>query len=195
MTVHGWGRTSIQTYTGREFFPLEPRASDIDPIDVAHALSMKCRYTGHVSDYYSVAEHCILIHDFLLDGGDRELARWGLMHDASEAYLPDVAGPIKAHIVGFAEIEDRVLRAVAARFDLPWPIPAEVHHLDKLLYWREREALLKDVPWVYQDTGSYGAMRLELTPDVRRRLPIRCWRPYTARGEWFTRYYHGGFGR
>jgi hypothetical protein len=55
----------IITFTGGSFYPLEPRAEDINPIDIAHALSNQCRYTGHVRRFYSVAEHCCHIHDWL----------------------------------------------------------------------------------------------------------------------------------
>lgn len=42
----------MQTFTGRVFYPLDPRPEDIDPLDIAHALSMLCRYGGHTSVFY-----------------------------------------------------------------------------------------------------------------------------------------------
>jgi hypothetical protein len=30
----------MQTYTGRAFYPLAPHSDDIDPADIAHALSL-----------------------------------------------------------------------------------------------------------------------------------------------------------
>lgn len=42
----------IQTYTGIPFFPLTPHEEDISIEDIAHALSMQCRYNGHVSRFY-----------------------------------------------------------------------------------------------------------------------------------------------
>jgi len=51
----------IQTYTGKPFWILEPHADDIDIVDIAHALSMLCRYNGHTKRFYSVAEHCYLL--------------------------------------------------------------------------------------------------------------------------------------
>ncbi len=36
----------MQTYTGRAFWPLDARADEIDPLDIAHALSLLCRYGG-----------------------------------------------------------------------------------------------------------------------------------------------------
>ena len=75
----GW----IQTYTGRQFWPLDPRIEDIDIHDIAHALSHQCRYSGHCLRFYSVAEHSVLLSHHV--AGEHML--WALLHDAWEAYL------------------------------------------------------------------------------------------------------------
>lgn len=114
--------TWIQTVSGRQFWPLEPKADDVDIGDIAHALSMKCRYSGHTQKFYSVAEHSVHIaNKALLDGWSPHTALWGLLHDAAEAYLPDIARPIKDAMPGFAAIEEGVERAVANRLacDVP----------------------------------------------------------------------------
>src|SRR5690348_18006267 len=82
---------TIHTFTGRTFCPLDPKPEDIDIQDIAHALSCQCRFTGHSRKFYSVAEHCVRVS--LLVSPDLQLA--ALLHDASEAYLSDVARPIK----------------------------------------------------------------------------------------------------
>ena len=53
----GW----IQTYTGRQFWPMDPRSHEVFIEDIAHSLSMMCRYAGHCERFYSVAEHSILL--------------------------------------------------------------------------------------------------------------------------------------
>src|SRR4029077_4249720 len=55
----GW----MQTYSGRKFYPLHPRAEDVELADVAHGLAMTCRYGGHSRLFYSVAEHCVLVSE------------------------------------------------------------------------------------------------------------------------------------
>jgi hypothetical protein len=50
----------IQTFSGRRFYPADPRPDDMDIGDVAHALSMVCRFNGHVRFHYSVAQHAVL---------------------------------------------------------------------------------------------------------------------------------------
>lgn len=51
----------IRTFTGRRFWPLDPRIEDIDIQDIAHSLSLVCRWTGHTYCFYSVAEHSLRV--------------------------------------------------------------------------------------------------------------------------------------
>lgn len=81
----------IQTYTGRRFWPLDPRPEDVCIEDIAHALALKTRYTGHTRIPYSVAEHCVRCSRIVSPA----FALPALLHDAAEAYLPDLAAPIK----------------------------------------------------------------------------------------------------
>ena len=134
----------MQTFTGRQFWPLDPRPEEIDPVDVAHALGYQCRYGGHTRRYYSVAEHCILMS---LTMPTPELALAALLHDATEAYVVDVPRPLKRHLAGYAEIEDRVALAIVARFGLtcsPWP--DEVHEADNRILLDERAQLMAPPP-------------------------------------------------
>jgi hypothetical protein len=86
----------IQTATGRQFRVLEPKAETIDPLDIAHALAHTCRFNGHSQSFYSVAQHCCtMVAHLERQGADLDLKRWALLHDADEAYLPDVPRPVK----------------------------------------------------------------------------------------------------
>lgn len=49
----------ITTYSKKKFYPLDVRKSDLDIIDIAHALSNMCRFAGHVDRFFSVAEHSV----------------------------------------------------------------------------------------------------------------------------------------
>lgn len=144
MTATTWREGAwMQTYSGRQFWPLDPRPEDIDLDDIAHALSRICRYGGHVHGFYSVAEHCVQLSRWFTD--DRDLALWALMHDAAEAYVGDMVRPLKHHMPAFQEAEDRILAAIAVRFDLPHReglIPAAVHEADNRILLDERAALL-----------------------------------------------------
>lgn len=115
----------LQTYTGVAFYPLDPLPEDISIRDIAHQLSMVCRYGGAVQRFYSVAEHCCILSDYVRQHRPDEpmLALQALLHDASEAYIGDVPRPLKwmPEMVGYREMEDRIERAVQKAFGLPAP--------------------------------------------------------------------------
>lgn len=129
----------IQTFTGRQVWPLRMRPEDVDIKDVAHALSMLCRFNGHSLRYYSVAEHSVRVSRAL----PADLALWGLLHDAGEAYLSDLPRPVKRQLPEFGEYEDKVLRVVADKYGLIWPMPKEVATADtRLLVTEARDLML-----------------------------------------------------
>lgn len=128
----------IETYSGKKFSFLEPKPEDIDIIDIAHSLSMQCRFTGHTVAFYSVAEHSTICSVLV----SKEKALEALLHDASEAYLSDIAGPLKPHIKGYKEIEDRLMKVIAEKFNFEWPLSYEVHEADRLQLKTEAQYLL-----------------------------------------------------
>jgi hypothetical protein len=81
-----------QTFTGRQFWPCDPRPEDVCLEDIAHHLALMCRFGGACRVFYSVAEHSVRVAELVWDrtNGDREAALAGLLHDASEAYLVDI---------------------------------------------------------------------------------------------------------
>lgn len=136
----------IQTFSGLRFYPLDPRIEDIDIRDIAHALALCCRYTGHCLFHYSIATHSVLVSRHV----PPEDALWGLLHDASEAYLIDVPRPIKPMLSGYREIEKSVEMAVARRFQLTWPMPDVVKKVDTQLLINERRQIMAPVEWLWQ---------------------------------------------
>jgi uncharacterized protein len=134
LRVGGW----IQTFTGRAVYPMDPMIDEIDIEDIAHSLSMQCRYTGHTKKFYSVAEHSVYISYFVKP----ENALWGLLHDASEAYLTDIPRPVKPYLPEYKKAELQMMRVIAAKFGLDWPEPAEVKEMDTRILFNERRDLL-----------------------------------------------------
>ena len=124
----------IQTFTGRQFWPMDPRADDVQIEDVAHALAMACRYAGHCKRFYSVAEHSMLLASVVAP----EHKLWALLHDASEAYLVDVPRPVKPFLAGYREAEDRVMAVICQKFGLAISMPAEVKRADGAILNDER---------------------------------------------------------
>lgn len=139
----------IQTFTGRAFYPNDPRVEDIDVIDIAHALSNLCRFTGHVKKFYSVAEHSERASQLAKPGF--ELA--ALLHDSSESYLVDVPAPIKPYLKGYKEIEQRLQRVIELYFGLEPGIleSPEVKRVDMIMLATEKRDLMGTPPpasWV-----------------------------------------------
>lgn len=123
----------INTFTGIAFHPLEPKAEDVCLADIAHALSHECRYTGHTLSFYTVAEHSVLVSKGVAAlGGSFNDQRWALLHDATEAYLSDIASPVKKHpsFSFYREVEKRLMDAIAEHFKLEGPEPDVVRFVD-----------------------------------------------------------------
>lgn len=157
----------MQTYTGRRFYPLDPRPEEIDRADIAHALSLLCRYGGHVDRFYSVAEHCVLMSRAV----EPEHALPALLHDATEAYVVDVPRPLKRQLAGYAAIEEQVWFAIAYHFRLPLELPASVKEADNRILLTERAALMPRAErWSVDD--EYEPLPVEIegwTPAVAER--------------------------
>jgi uncharacterized protein len=132
------GKDWIQTYTGRRICPIDPDPSAIDITDIAHALAVNSRFTGHTYEPYSVAQHSVLVSRYC----HAKDALWGLLHDASEAYLSDIARPVKQHMPEYKAIEEKLMEAIAIHFNLQMPIPASVKEADNALLMAERRDLL-----------------------------------------------------
>jgi len=132
----------IQTYTGRKFHPLDPSEAEFDIRDIAHSLSLLCRFNGHCLRFYSVAEHSVRVARILPE----EHRLWGLLHDAGEAYVTDLPRPVKKQMPIFRAFEDRILERVAQVFGLSWPMPALVKAADDTLLATEARDLMAPHP-------------------------------------------------
>jgi hypothetical protein len=145
-------RPWIQTGNGAQFYLLDPKPKSIHLGDIAHALSLLCRYTGHVRCHYSVAQHSVLVSRLV----PPQHALWGLMHDASEAYINDISSPLKhcPEMDFYRRVERVIMGAVCRRFGLPLEQPAEVRDADLRLLVTEKRDLLgpSPEPWPVEAT-------------------------------------------
>lgn len=167
----------IQTASGGVFHILDPRPEEINIEDIAHASAMLCRFTGHGRRFYSVAEHAVHVSRL-----DIENPFWGLMHDASEAYIADLNRPLK-HFTqagpAYQQVEKIVMNAICRKFRLPEQQPESVHRADKIMLYIEKDQLMWPMEW---DTAWGDPLQ---RPDIR--LP--CWSPEIARVEFLHRFY------
>ena len=107
--------TYVETRSGRRVSVDNPQPDQFDIKDIAYALSNTCRFNGHCSGFYSVAEHSVVVALRL----PRELQLAGLLHDATEAYLGDIPSPIKQFLPDYKKLEGRFEAAIAEKFATP----------------------------------------------------------------------------
>jgi|GEM_PF-437686 len=176
-----WMEPWILTYSGKQFWPLDPRRDDVDIIDIAHSLSNACRFGGHSRQFYSVAEHSVLVVKAINnDGGPAPLTMQltALLHDAAEAYLADIPSPIKPHLRGFREMEHRILRVILEHFGGYFPLPSEIKEADLAVLHAERHQIMNGgPPW-----------STENLPFPAAAIQIECWDPQTAERQFLDRF-------
>jgi len=135
----------VTTYSGAKFFIEEGNVEDVPLWDIAHALAMNCRFNGHLKYFYSVAEHSIHVANL----SPPEYRLEALMHDVSEAFLPDVPRPFKRFISGFDGYEESLHEKISEHYNLVYPLPPAVAYIDKHIVRAEAERLYKSPPsWV-----------------------------------------------
>lgn len=124
---------------------IDPTPEMINPDDIAHALSNLCRFNGHTNQFYSVAQHSVLVSQNV----PQVHALAGLLHDATEAYLSDVISPVKPYPLNYQAIEDRLWHVIAERFDLSPTLPQTVKLADlRALAAEKRDVMPQhDKPW------------------------------------------------
>ena len=158
--VHGFASDNrgpwMTTFTGRRFYPMDPVVEDITIEDIAHALALTCRWHGHTNSFYSVAQHSVLTS--LL--ADRPYRMAMLLHDAAEAYIGDLAKPLKRDTrlgESWRVMEDRIQEQVQLVFG--YEVPSKV--VQKV--WDNRVLLAEADDLVNQDWLLALRDRLRLT--------------------------------
>ena len=181
------------TYSGVWFYPLNPRVEDVRHVDIVQGLLHTCRYNGQLPRLLSVAEHSIKVaaiteHLLTLEaaagGISGNLSRdtipvaclHALLHDAHEAFLGDLIGPIKGSVgttfgVPWTRVEDAVQQSILTAYSLP-PLSAEAHSViaqaDKWMRYCECIVLVPDHPYGFDvppsDVDRIGRVK-QTAPD------------------------------
>lgn len=161
-----------QTFTGGQFWPLDPRPEDFDIEDIAHGLAHVCRFSGQCRKFYSVAQHSVILSENVLP----EYSMEALLHDATEAYIGDIPGPLKAFLPEYSAVEARIWTALAQRFDLPPEPSMAVKVADSRILGDEARALFSKPPANWN------------LPFMPFGIPIRPWDAATAERKFLERF-------
>ena len=165
----------IGTLSNKRFHFLNPSPEEVCIEDVSHALSMNCRYSGHVKEFYSVAEHSCYIHDLVeAVGEDVALCFSALMHDASEAYLCDIPRPIKPHLTNYFELEGKAEKVIQEKFGFE-PMNWLIKYYDTHICGDEARQLFTTTPEWANEYHKLGVV-------------VECWPPKKAKEEFMKRF-------
>lgn len=164
----------IQTVSGKRVDLPIPKLDQIDITDIAYALSMKCRFNGQCSRYYSVAEHSVRVSE--LCSPELELA--GLLHDANEAYLPDIPRPVKELIPEYKEIENLMEDAINRKYGI-------------ILTLEDRIAIKKadNIMLATEGRDLMGNLEGWSLTELPSGFEVECWTPEYARTRFLERFW------
>lgn len=167
----------IALLSGAMFNYNKPEESEVTIEDIATALSNVCRFSGHLPQFYSVAQHLVNTSRIV----DREFAFTALMHDTAEAFTNDLPTPLKFTLPIFKELEVKIESAMGDRFGFTYPYPTEVTLADTQMLLLEKTYVKLDTTvWEY-----YGDVDYEHLKDV---VDLKSWQPTRARREFLERF-------
>lgn len=168
----------ISTFTGKKFYPLDPRPEEIFIEDIAHALALVNRYNGHTLWPISVAQHSLLVSSKC----SKKTKLEGLLHDGSEFAISDCNSNLKRRpeYAFYRKIEKKIQKAIAIRFGLSKKEPEEVKKVDKRILYTEARVLVKN----YEEWSRVA--------EPYKDVVIAKWTPERAEEEFLKAFYDLG---
>lgn len=166
--------SNICTRSGKLVDPWHLKREDVDFTDVAWALSRIVRFVGHCDPAWTVADHTLFVARILRAWGlPARVQLLGLLHDAPEAYLSDLASPTKHHLPDYKLAEERAERAIegAAKFG-EWVDKVRVSVVAPL----SRRGHDRTSPEVIEREWVKQADRVALCVEAERLLPRGAWK-------------------
>ena len=127
----------IKTFSGKHFYYDKINKDDIVINDIAVSLSNICRFAGHLSHFYSVAQHAVLCSQLV----PQEFAFEALMHDATEAYCQDIPAPLKRLLPDYKRMEEKIDAVIREKYGLPSVMSTPVKYADLIMLATERRDL------------------------------------------------------
>ena len=202
----------LQTFTGKKIDLINPTSEMVDIEDIAHSLSMLCRYNGHCRDFYSVAEHSVFVESLGRLAVEPQCSFLGfeevqkrclslLLHDAAETYIGDLTTPFKQGLDAVGDdsfdslndsrlskwkitmLEKRWLGAIGIAFGLGGERLAES---SDVVRQADDKALAMEVPVLFHPVQSCWWEKRNRPRSGG--MTIHCWSPAEARRRFIDRF-------
>lgn len=118
--------------SGQRVYYLDPQRTTVLAEDLFRGLRNQRRFQGHLD--VSVLAHlalCTMLAEARFkkarpDDAALKIAACS-MHDAHEAYFPDLTRPLKGLVPGWKDHEARWEAHVHQSLGIPWPLPSSIH--------------------------------------------------------------------
>jgi 5'-deoxynucleotidase YfbR-like protein len=170
--------------SGVQIHPYDASPDEIHIADIAHHLSLICRFGGGCREFYPVGQHSVLVMRLCLrllrvecrnDIDPNEVLPLALMHDADEYVFGDMTAPVKSRLHDYKAaaqmFQERIFRKLRI---IPNP-----------KYWtlvKKADRFMRRV-----EADFLGKARIEHDerdappiPDEARRLVASAWSPRRA---------------
>jgi 5'-deoxynucleotidase YfbR-like HD superfamily hydrolase len=161
----------IETYMGLRLYYNNITPESISIFDIAHALSQICRFTGHTKEFYSVAQHSVLVCEAQETVREQ---RAGLLHDASEAYVNDLPSPMKSciNLGDYKLLENQVHAAINTKFMVNDGMTPNIKKADlRALFTEKRDVVMSNIPYEWgKDIKPFDETIIPLQPKEAEKL-------------------------
>lgn len=180
--------TAMELVDGRMFDPFSPDIEGLSIDVISQSLGNACRFGGQIRDFYSTAQHSVLVA--LLAPQDMAAQRAAMLHDGDEAVgLPDMITPVKAMFPAFKSAQNRIGDLIARRYGFTHedhlrikPADSEALATEKRTFKNPKNAAY----WERWSNGQVAADWLEivpLNPGPARDLFLAAWERVDVAGK------------
>lgn len=178
--------------TGTVFDIGDPTPDMVHIEDIAHHLSLICRWAGATKRHYSVAQHSLMVSYLVDDHPSLQLA--ALLHDAHEAYIGDRSRPFKQLMPPLVRewwewIENRIDLAVCKKFGATLTIMKceAVKKADMMILAAEGRDM---IPMFKEHVEIPHTNSGDPLPDCSEVWPIDYMKPSQAEEQFLARFHY-----
>lgn len=182
-----------QAYSGERYWSLDPLPEEVHLVDIVEGLANANRYRGQTLFPYNVLTHSVLVSEAVerlarqrgwSPAAIRDASIEGLFHDSPEAYLGDVARPLKRMrtMREYCRVEGLWESVIFERFNIK-----PTRETRKLVHEVDHRIVLDEIQIVMRDPGMWprGNRYVGVEPLG---IEIPKWSPERSKVQFYTRY-------